>query len=148
VIQVGKQTFNAVIYIPKSEKELDFVHYYQAQAYISKPKPPQYDFQFDYAKYLQGKILNTSVISIMKFWKRKERSKLHRSFPRKDWKFCKELMKPECLQSQEFLKGIILADRTEMDAQTVQDFNKSGLVHFLAISGTHIVVIFGLFYFY
>jgi competence protein ComEC len=34
-----------------------------------------------------------------------------------------------------------------MDAQTVQDFNRSGLVHFLAISGTHIVVIFGLFYF-
>jgi competence protein ComEC len=51
-------------------------------------------------------------------------------------------------KSKEFLKGIILADRTEMDAQTVQDFNRSGLVHFLAISGTHIVVIFGLFYFY
>jgi competence protein ComEC len=49
-------------------------------------------------------------------------------------------------KSQEFLKGIILADRTEMDAETLQDFNKSGLVHFLAISGTHIVVIFGLFY--
>jgi competence protein ComEC len=50
-------------------------------------------------------------------------------------------------KSKEFLKGIILADRTDIDAQTVQDFSRSGLVHFLAISGTHIVVVFGLFYF-
>lgn len=50
-------------------------------------------------------------------------------------------------KTKEFLKGIILADRTEIDAGTVRDFNRSGLVHFLAISGTHIVVIFGIFYF-
>jgi competence protein ComEC len=47
-------------------------------------------------------------------------------------------------KSKEFLKGIILADRTEMDAQTVQDFNRSGLVHFLAILGT-IAFLCGLF---
>lgn len=50
-------------------------------------------------------------------------------------------------KSKAFLKGIILADRTEIDPETVKDFNRSGLVHFLAISGTHIVVIFGIFYF-
>ena len=43
---------------------------------------------------------------------------------------------------KEFLKGIILADRTEMDAELVSDFSKSGLVHFLAISGTHFAIIF------
>ncbi|MDQ1101684.1 MULTISPECIES: ComEC/Rec2 family competence protein [unclassified Chryseobacterium] len=48
--------------------------------------------------------------------------------------------------TREFLKGIILADRTETDAVTAQDFNRSGLMHFLAISGTHIVVIFGVVY--
>jgi len=50
-------------------------------------------------------------------------------------------------KSQEFLKGIVLADRTEIDSETLQDFNRSGLVHFLAISGTHIVVVFGMLYF-
>lgn len=148
VIQGGKQTFNAVIYIPKSEKELDFLHYYQAQAYISKPKSPQYDFQFDYSKYLLRKnieyqcYINDEIAEA----------------ERKDLSFTEKFSQKrlEVLQrideagmsskSKEFLKGIILADRTEMDEQTVQDFNRSGLVHFLAISGTHIVVIFGLFY--
>lgn len=148
VIQAGKQTFNAIIYIPKSEKEPDFLHYYQAQAYISKPKSPQYDFQFDYSKYLLRKnieyqcYINDEIAEA----------------ERKDLSFTEKFSQKrlEVLQrideagmsskSKEFLKGIILADRTEMDVQTVQDFNRSGLVHFLAISGTHIVVIFGLFY--
>ncbi len=148
VIQAGKQTFNAVIYIPKSEKELDFLHYYQAQAYISKPKPPQYDFQFDYSKYLLRKNIEYQCYINDKIAEAE----------RKDLSFTEKFSQKrlEVLQrideagmssrSKEFLKGIILADRTEMDVQTVQDFNRSGLVHFLAISGTHIVVIFGLFY--
>lgn len=149
VIQAGKQTFNAVIYIPKSEKELDFKHYYQAQAYISKPKPPQYDFQFDYSKYLLRKNIEYQCYI----------SDEIAEAERKDLSFTEKFSQKrlEVLQrigetgmsskSKEFLKGIILADRTEMDAQTVQDFSRSGLIHFLAISGTHIVVIFGLFYF-
>lgn len=148
VIQAGKQTFNAVIYIPKSEKELDFLHYYQAQAYISKPKPPQYDFQFDYSKYLLRKNIEYQCYINGEIAEAE----------RKDLSFTEKFSQKrlEVLQrideagmsskSKEFLKGIILADRTEMDVQTVQDFNRSGLVHFLAISGTHIVVIFGLFY--
>lgn len=149
VIQAGNQTFNAVIYIPKNVKELDFLHYYQAQAYVSKPKPPQYDFQFDYSKYLLRKNIEYQCYINDKIAEAE----------RKDLSFTEKFSQKrlEVLQridetgmsskSKEFLKGIILADRTEMDAHTVQDFNRSGLVHFLAISGTHIVVIFGLFYF-
>jgi competence protein ComEC len=47
-------------------------------------------------------------------------------------------------KSKEFTKGIILADRTEMDRETVEDFSKSGLVHILAISGSHMAIIFWL----
>ncbi|MBS1571315.1 MAG: ComEC/Rec2 family competence protein, partial [Bacteroidetes bacterium] len=46
--------------------------------------------------------------------------------------------------SKEFAKGIILADRTEMGQEMTEDFSKTGLVHFLAISGTHMIVIFWL----
>jgi len=148
VIKGGKQTFNAVIYIPKSEKELDFLHYYQAQAYISKPKPPQYDFQFDYSKYLLRKnieyqcYINDEIAEA----ERKDLS-FKEKFSQKRLEVLQRIDETGMSsKSKEFLKGIILADRTEMDAQTVQDFNRSGLVHFLAISGTHIVVIFGLFY--
>jgi len=148
VIQAGNQTFNAVIYIPKSEKELDFLHYYQAQAYISKPKPPQYDFQFDYSKYLLRKnieyqcYINNEIAEA----KRKDLS-FTEKFSQKRLEVLQRIDETGISsKSKEFLKGIILADRTEMDVQTVQDFNRSGLIHFLAISGTHIVIIFGLFY--
>lgn len=149
LVKTEKQTFNAIIYIPKSEKQLDFNHYYQTKAFVSKPKVPQYDFQFDYSKYLQRKNIDFQcyINDGLHVAKRNDVSRAE--------KFSQ--MRLEVLQSidnvqmsspsKEFLKGIILADRTEIDAQTVQDFSRSGLVHFLAISGTHIVVIFGLFYF-
>ncbi|PWN63398.1 ComEC/Rec2 family competence protein [Chryseobacterium oncorhynchi] len=148
-VQTGSMNFNAVLYLPKDSKELDFTHYYKSEAYITKPKPPQYDFQFDYARYLKRKNIEYQIYF----------SKEILSVERKDMSFTdhikqhrldvlREIDKAEMSgKTREFLKGIILADRTEMDANTVQDFNRSGLVHFLAISGTHIVVIFGIFYF-
>lgn len=149
VIQAGKQTFNAVIYIPKKDKELDFIHYYQALAYISKPKPPQYDFQFDYSKYLLRKNIEYQCYINGKInAAEKDNLSFTEKFSQKRLEVLQRIDETGMSsKSKEFLKGIILADRTEMDAQTVQDFNRSGLVHFLAISGTHIVVIFGLFYF-
>lgn len=148
LVQSGKKYENALIYLPKDSKELNFKNYYQAQAFLYDVKEPQYDFQFNYAKYLHRK----------KIW---SQFYLHGdilSKPRSDLTLKEKIQQKrlEVLQtinrsglssgSREFLKGIILADRTEIDAETLQDFNKSGLVHFLAISGTHIAVIFGLFY--
>lgn len=149
VIKLEKKDFNAIVFIPVNSKELDFNHYYKADAYISKPKSPQYDFQFNYAHYLKRKNIEyqcyiSNEISLA------ERSdlNLNEKILQQRLDILHSIDKTEISpQSREFLKGIILADRTEIDAQTVQDFNRSGLVHFLAISGTHIVVIFGLFYF-
>ncbi|WP_343609631.1 ComEC/Rec2 family competence protein [Chryseobacterium oranimense] len=148
-VQSGKENFKTVIYIPKTAEELDFKHYYKADAYISKPKPPQYDFQFDYASYLKRKnieyqcYISGNIISAVRAdlnineWIQQHRLNILQNIDKSEMSY----------KTREFLKGIILADRTEMDAGTVQDFNRSGMVHLLAISGTHIVVIFGMFYF-
>ena len=149
IVEIGKANFNSIILIPKESKELDFEHYYKAKAYVSQPQSPTHNFQFDYAKYLHRKnifhqsYVNEEILSAV----------------RKDLSFSEKIRQKrlEVLQkinhselspkSQEFLKGIILADRTEIDSETLRDFNRSGLVHFLAISGTHVVVIFGMLYF-
>lgn len=148
-IQAGRENFRAIIYIRKNEKELDFHHYYKSVAYISKPESPKYDFQFDYALYLHRKNIQYQCY-VNKEILPAERDDLSVSekFSQKRLQVIQNIDKVKMsAHTREFLKGIILADRTEMDAQTVQDFNRSGLVHFLAISGTHIVAIFGLFYF-
>lgn len=149
IAQSEKKDFNSILYVPRKSKELDFKHYYKVKVYLTQPKSPQYDFQFDYAKYLQRKnidrqsYLSEGISSALRndlSWNEKILQKRLEVLQNID----QSTMSP---QSREFLKGIILADRTEIDSETVRDFNTSGLMHFLAISGTHIVVIFGLFYF-
>ncbi|MGU3375398.1 ComEC/Rec2 family competence protein [Chryseobacterium sp. M5A1_1a] len=149
VVQAGSMNFNSILYLPKDSKELNFKHYYKAEAYITKPQSPEHDFQFDYARYLKRKnieyqiYLSKEILSV-------ERNDINLTDNVKQHRLdvLKKIDQAELSgKTREFLKGIILADRTEMDVGTVQDFNKSGLVHFLAISGTHIVVIFGIFYF-
>ncbi|MDW9379842.1 DUF4131 domain-containing protein [Chryseobacterium sp. JV558] len=147
--RVGNVKFNSVFYVPKDSKELDFIHYYKADAYITKPKAPQYDFQFEYGKYLKRKHIEYQVY-LSKEIRAAERNDLTPADKLRQYRLniLQKIDKANISgKTKEFLKGIILADRTEIDAGTVQDFNKSGLVHFLAISGTHIVVIFGMFYF-
>jgi len=149
VIRAGKENFNAIVYIPKTNKELDFEHYYKADAYLSKPRSPEYDFQFDYAKYLKRKNIEYQC-SISKNIYSAERTdlSLNEQIQQRRLATLQKIDNVEMSsRTREFLKGIILADRTEMDSETVEDFNRSGMVHLLAISGTHIVVIFGMFYF-
>ena len=148
-IVVGNKVFDAIVNVEKAEKELDFNHYYKVKAYLVQPKSPEHDFQFDYSKYLKRKnifyqcYINGEISSVarsdLSFSEKIKQNRLEtlQKISNSEMSF----------RSREFLKGIILADRTEIDSETVQDFNRSGLVHFLAISGTHIVVIFGMFYF-
>lgn len=148
-VQTGKESFNAVLYLSKDEKELDFRHYYKGEAYLSKPRSPEYDFQFDYARYLRRKSVEYQCY-ISRGVSSGERSDLtfNEQIQQHRFGILKKIDNAELSsKTREFLKGIILADRTETDPETVEDFNKSGMVHLLAISGTHIVVIFGIFYF-
>ena len=141
--------FKSIIIIPKSEPELSFNYFYQASGFVSRVEPPQNNYQFNYQKYLQRKGIYHQIY-LPKGFKQSERKSL--SFL--------EVIKQERLEllqkldknaispdANEFIKGIILADRTEMNGVTVMEFQKTGLVHILAISGTHIAIIFGLFYF-
>ncbi|WP_336702511.1 ComEC/Rec2 family competence protein [Chryseobacterium indologenes] len=150
IAQARNACFNSIFYVPKESKELDFIHYYKAKVYITKPQILSYDFQFDYAQYLKRKHMDCQVY-LSKEIISAERNDLTWADQLRQYRFevLKKIDKIEIsAKTKEFLKGIILADRTEIDAGTVSDFNKSGLVHFLAISGTHIVVVFGMFYFF
>ena len=140
------QAFNIILSVPKPEKEFDFLHFYKADLNFQKVESPYSDFQFDYSKYLARKNIyyqaflpDSYVMGLRKeidFAEKIKQKRLetlgkidHSSLSKK---------------TRELMKGIILADRTEMDKETVQDFTKSGLVHILAISGSHMAIIFWL----
>lgn len=141
-----ERPFSVVISIPKEQEELDFRHYYSAKAYLNPTQKPQYDYQFDYQKYLarqdifyQGYIPNS--------FNKKPRNGISFQDQIKQWRL-DLLQKIDIssleLQNKSLLKGIILADRTEIDRDTIQNFSQTGLIHILAISGTHMVIIFAL----
>ncbi|MGC4128078.1 MAG: ComEC/Rec2 family competence protein [Bergeyella sp.] len=139
-----KKDGKAVLSVPKEKPELDYKHVYKAELYITKPFSPDNNFQFNYAKYLarQHIYFQMYISGDIQLAEQKNPDWLtklnqHRFYVLQNIE--QSAMSP---QSRNFLKGIILADRTELDSETVQDFNRSGLMHFLAISGTHIVIIY------
>ncbi|WP_312421915.1 ComEC/Rec2 family competence protein [Epilithonimonas sp.] len=138
--------FKTVISIPKDVEALDFMHYYKAEVYIHQPEEIKNDFQFDYKKYLARQDVYFQAYLPNNVLKTEKKSILFEDkIKQKRLDILNQInhssLSPKI---QEFLKGIILADRTEMDAETVKDFNQTGLVHLLAISGSHMVIIFWL----
>ena len=135
-----------VLSVPKEENELDFKHFYKAEIYLNKVKANAQDFGFDYQKYLgrkqiyfQGYAPNSLQVA------EKENLTFSEKIKQKRLEILQNIDQAKLSEkSKEFTKGIILADRTEMDRETVEDFSKSGLVHILAISGSHMAIIFWL----
>lgn len=139
----------SIVGIPKQWVGLRFDQLYLARLKIFKIQETQQDFQFNYAQYLSRDGI---------FYQSKIEGDLYRSDKKmsftdqiKQWrinvleKIDASPMQPKTI---DFTKGIILADRTDMDTDLIADFNRTGLMHFLAISGTHMVILFWLFLFF
>ena len=139
-----EKPFSAVISIPKEQKELDFLHFYSAEAYLNPTQKPQYDFQFDYQKYLARQNIHYQgfIPSEISF-KKKESVSFADKIKQKRldllFRIDNSNLQP---QNKAILKGIILADRTEIDQEIINHFSKTGLIHILAISGSHMAIIF------
>lgn len=150
VIYKDEIPIKSVLSIPKSNISLDYNHYYKAEAYINKVQNPKNDYQFNYAKFLERKDIYFLSYLPNGF----------KEFKRNDLTLAEKIKQKrlEVLlyidnsiiskRSREFLKGIILSDRTEMDSDTIADFTNTGLVHILAISGSHIAIIFGIVFWF
>ena len=139
-----KRPFSAVISIPKEQKELDFLHFYSAEAYLNPTQKPQYDFQFDYQKYLARQNIHyQGFIPNEISFKKKESVSFTDKIKQKRldllFRIDNSSLQP---QNKAILKGIILADRTEIDQEIINHFSKTGLIHILAISGSHMAIIF------
>ena len=139
-----EEPFSAVISIPKEQKELDFLHFYSAEAYLNPTQKPQYDFQFDYQKYLARQNIHyQGFIPDEISFKKKESVNFTDKIKQKRldllFRIDNSSLQP---QNKAILKGIILADRTEIDQEIINHFSKTGLIHILAISGSHMAIIF------
>lgn len=146
-LERDKQTpsFLVVLSISKEQPQLDFEHIYKASTYLNEIQSPENDFQFHYAKYLSRRnIFYQAFVKDEILVAPKSDLTLTEKIKQSRLEVLNKIDESKLtLRVKSFLKGIILADRTEMDEEIAQDFNRSGLVHLLAISGTHFAIIFG-----
>lgn len=144
-----EKPFSVVISIPKEQEELDFRHYYSASAYLNPTQKPQHDYQFDYQKYLARQGIYVQGYIPNEISKTPKTDLGWGDFINQKRLLLIQNIDNSALQNpnKALLKGIILADRTEIDRDTIQNFSRTGLIHILAISGTHIGIIFMLILF-
>lgn len=142
----NEQKFEAVLSVPKNLTAFDFTHYYRAEVYVNRIEKPYSDFQFDYARYLarRGIFFQLYVPNEVTVSKRNDVALGEKIKQIRLTILTKIDAAKLSSKTREFTKGIVLADRTEMDKEMIQDFSKSGLMHILAISGTHMAIIFWL----
>ena len=136
--------FKSILSFPKTQPDLNYQHYYKGEVYINQFEKPYSDFQFDYGKYLsrKGIYFQSYLTNSLKIAKRDDLTFEEKVKQRRLETLAKIDATNLQKRTREFTKGIILADRTEMDQETVRDFRDSGMMHILAISGSHMVIIF------
>jgi competence protein ComEC len=106
--------------------------------------------EFDYDKYLKSNGITglfisyqTDSVSILSNQKNYFKSLLHSARKEID-KIIHDLHAP---QTAGLLRGLILADRSEIDYETKNEFINSGVVHILAVSGLHVGYVLVIFIF-
>lgn len=136
--------FRSVVSIPKEESNLDFKHVYHARVSVKRVVSPSNKYQFDYAKYLRRQGVYFQAYPSVPIEKVEKTSLSFSDKVKQKRLDVIESIRRSVISDEvrNFLTSIILADRTELHKDIITDFRYSGLIHILAISGTHIGIIF------
>jgi len=136
----------AVFSLTKQNPTLDFTMRYYGEYFINKISPSQNAYQFDYQKHMLRSGVAYQIYSNEMPKSVAKEASLADKIKQGRLNVLQSIDGSALSsKSKNFLKGIILADRTDMDSDITRDFTKSGLVHLLAISGTHMAIIFLIF---
>lgn len=110
---------------------------------ISLPRHAGNPGCFDYAKYLRTKRIHT-VIRTELPQIRQGRVRRHFTWliTRARTGFCAESGKHMSRDTAAMISGMLFGDRSEMDEEFYERYQRSGTVHILAVSGLHVGVIY------
>ncbi|MCW8811292.1 MAG: DNA internalization-related competence protein ComEC/Rec2 [Ignavibacteriaceae bacterium] len=125
-------------------------NYLKLTGYYYKGREKRNPGEFDYDAYLKSKgilgilsINDTSSIKVINQHTDFFKNLIHQTRKKIDWQI-KKYQSPE---TASLLRGLLLADRGEINYQTKQQFTNSGVVHVLAVSGLHVGYIILIFLF-
>jgi len=125
-------------------------NYVKIKGTINKPRNERNPGEFDYYKYLQSKDISALVYigsaSYVKIVDNK--TALGKNIIFKARKaISKSINEIYNKRTAGLLKGLLLADRSEIDYRVKENFINSGVIHVLAVSGLHVGFIVLIFFF-
>ena len=125
-------------------------NYLKLTGYYYKGREERNPGEFDYDAYLKShgilgilSINDTSSIKIINRNTSFLKNLIHQVRKKVDWQI-KKYQSPE---TASLLRGLLLADRKEINYKTKQQFINAGVVHVLAVSGLHVGYIILIFFF-
>jgi competence protein ComEC len=125
-------------------------NYLKVSGFYFKGREERNPGEFDYDAYLKSKgilgilsVSDASSITVLNSETSFFENLIHQIRKKIDWQF-KKFHSPE---TASLLRGLLLADRGEINYETKQQFINSGVVHVLAVSGLHVGYIILIFLF-
>ncbi|NOX64799.1 MAG: ComEC family competence protein, partial [Chlorobi bacterium] len=125
-------------------------NYVKIKGTINKPRNERNPGEFDYYKYLQSKDISALVYvgSASNIKILDDKTALGKNIIFKVRKaISKSINEIYNKRTAGLLKGLLLADRSEIDYRVKENFINSGVIHVLAVSGLHVGFIVLIFFF-
>jgi competence protein ComEC len=154
-----KERYNILCSVYDQKKEVQNIYQKLAvgneilfQAYIQRPRDQRNPYEFDYEKYLNDReiiaVANAYSTTDLKVLNNKSDGLKNSIFQIRKY-LGEKISSLHNKTTSSMLRGLILADRSEIDFQINQDFINAGVVHVLSVSGLHVgyIVIIFLFLF-
>lgn len=115
---------------------------------IRNTEPPKNPHQFNYKKYLSRLGIHYTTFAGDEFLIEENTSNWNKNVSEfKSETRQKLLSYGYSPNAVDIVGAMLLGDRTEIDEEVEEHYRKTGVVHILSISGLHIVMIYGIFYF-
>lgn len=116
---------------------------------ISSPKPPSNPGGFDYRQYLQRQGIYKTIL-LTKPDNLKITSSGHGNFILRmvqsvRRKLSEKIESTFTAEHQGLIKALILGDQNAVPAYQENNFQRTGTIHFLSVSGLHVVLVLGMF---
>ena len=136
----------ALLYWKRENQELFSQDEIWINTKIIQNKKPLNPHQFDYSKWLGRQNIHYTIFSDTVYWKEKTGNSIASKTSQYKRKAHRQLQENGYTKSSADLIGaMLLGDRTEMDAQTEENYRKTGVVHILSISGLHVMMVYSIF---
>ena len=137
----------SLLYLKKEAPELAADEIVWIRSKIQPPQKALNPHQFDYSKFLKRRKIHSTIFAeTVLFAEQTEPTVAQFCSQLKRDIYHQLLEKGYTKQVADQVGAMLLGDRTEMDAEVEDNYRKTGVVHILAISGLHVMMVYSIFY--